>query len=158
MYIYLTRHDMKVVSLQRCHECSYKGFLSFLCSISKTEFSHFFLRNLLIETCVNIPHVLEVLDCPDPELEGGVLVTHHQGVVVHLEGGDSPHVTHALLHCLVQRDGLVSASDQHHHLPCIHHSANTHGESLFRHSIDVASKEPGISYDGVLGQGLHPCP
>ena len=108
-------------------------------SCSKTEFSHLVLRNLLVEACVNIPHILkhyeifthdrqmnigaflvthlEVLDRPDPELEGGVLVAHHQGVVVHLEGGHSPHVAHALLNRLVQRDGLVGASDQHHHLP-----------------------------------------
>ena len=60
---------------------------------------------------------LEVLDSPDPELEGGVLVADHEGVVVLLEGGHGPHVAHALLHRLVERDGLAGPRDQDHHLP-----------------------------------------
>ena len=199
---------MQVVSLLRCLRCSWRRFSNFsvlqdwVFSFLPQKSPHWDLREhstcpkvllhfeAIFENFIHIYDHLEVLDCPDPELEGGVLVAHHQGVVVHLEGGDSPHVTHALLHRLVQRDGLVGPGDEHHHLPdshfvilrhndchslpCVHHSAHPHCESLFGHSVDVASKEPisfsnvkivtvsswapGIGDDGVLGQGLHSGP
>ena len=43
---------------------------------------------------------LEVLDCADPELQGGVLVADNHGVAVLLEGGHGPHVAHTLLNSL----------------------------------------------------------
>ena len=44
---------------------------------------------------------LEVLDSPDPELQRGVLVADHERVVMLLEGGHGPHVTHSLFYRLI---------------------------------------------------------
>ena len=41
---------------------------------------------VLVELAVHVPQVLEVLDGPDLEVEGGVLVADHQGSRVLLEG------------------------------------------------------------------------
>ena len=56
---------------------------------------------------------LEVLDGPDPELESGVIVADHEGVVVVLEGGHGPHVAHSLLYCLILQTNLIIISVLH---------------------------------------------
>ena len=54
----------------------------------------------LVQLAVNVPQVLEVLDSPNLEVQGRVLVADHQGSRVLLEGGDGPHVVHSFFHCL----------------------------------------------------------
>ncbi len=55
------------------------------------------VREHLVEALVHAPHLLEVLDSADAQLQGRILVADHEGVGVLLEGGHRPHVTHPLL-------------------------------------------------------------
>lgn len=59
---------------------------------------------------------LEVLDGLDAQLERGVLVADEERLRVLLEGRHRPHVVDALLHGLRQRQRLVRARDEDHHL------------------------------------------
>ncbi len=53
---------------------------------------------------MDVPEVLEVLDGPDFEVQGGVLVADHQRPGVLLKGRHSPHVVHTLLDSLEGKD------------------------------------------------------
>ena len=65
---------------------------------------------------MNFHQSFEVLDSFDSEFQGGVIIAHKEGVLVHLEGRDGPPVTHTFLDGLVQGKCLVGSSDQDHHL------------------------------------------
>ena len=47
------------------------------------------------ELAVDVPEVLEVLDGPDLEVEGRVLIADHQSAGVLLESRNGPHVVHS---------------------------------------------------------------
>lgn len=97
---------------------------------------------------------LEVLDGLDAQLERGVLVADEERLRVLLEGGHGPHVVDALLHGLGQRQRLVRARDEDHHLLGVHHGAHAHGERLPRHLADVVAEEALVGLQRVVGQRL----
>ncbi len=52
------------------------------------------------ELAVHVPEILEVLDGPDLEVEGRVLIADHQSAGVLLESRNGPHVVHSFFDCL----------------------------------------------------------
>lgn len=71
-----------------------------------------------------------------------------------LESRDGPHVIDTLLDSLVEREGFVRSGDEYHHLLGVHNSADTDGQRLFRHLLDVVAEESRVGLERVLGQSL----
>lgn len=76
---------------------------------------------------------------------------------MELQSGECPEMVHSFLDALCQRERLVGTRDNDDDLPCGHDSTDADGESHLRHLRNVIVKEPTISNDRVVSQGLDAC-
>ena len=71
-----------------------------------------------------------------------------------LQHADGPHVVDALLDGVLQGTGLAVAVADYHHFLSGHDGADTDGEGLLGHLVDVVVEEAAVGNDGVGGEGL----
>ena len=98
---------------------------------------------------VGLLDVLEVAVGLDLELGAGVFVADDDGVPVHLQGADGPHLRDAAFYAVTQGAGLVVAVDDEHDLLGGHDSADTDGEGGLGNEVDVVLEEARVGDDGV---------
>ena len=86
------------------------------------------------------------------KLATGCLVGHDDGMGVHLETADGPHVVDAFLYTMLEGAGFVVAVDHDHDLLGVHDCSNAYGQSGLGNKVHVVVEETAVGNDGVGGQ------
>ena len=99
-------------------------------------------------------NIFEVFIGVDLELATGSLIGNDDGMGVHLQAADGPHVVDGFLNAMLQGTGLVMAVNHDHDLSGIHDGADTNGQCGLGDFSDIVIKETTIGNDGIGGEGL----
>jgi len=99
-------------------------------------------------------YVFEIPVRIDLQLSACGIVSHDDGMRVHLEATDSPHVVNRLFHTVTKGTRLVVTVYHDHHLLGIHHRAYTYCECCLWHQVHIVVKETAVSDDSISGKGL----
>ena len=98
--------------------------------------------------------VEEILESADSKFVTGSFVANNDGSRMGLKHRSSPLVADVAVNDVLESTSLVVTIANEEHLLGSHHSADTYGESLLGHKVDIVVEEARIGDDGVGSQRL----